>query len=294
MRKSVVNPKQKFTAYAKVYKLVDGKYVPYNDSMTLLRRTHTSESIGYNEFKSKCKGIDLANAMEQLVLKKKYIRELKKLKQGKDLIKVPSSRSPIDVSYLDKAEIVDIEKELKSEIARISNTQINGLDAVAHKVSFNDEYEQILTVYNVKQEPNKIMKSNYIKSNSKLAKWIDKRFEKYSSQLNCRKPRYYINRKDMLAKFGEHMKSSTDDCTCIGRCWIHGGLIWIDVNYHDKRWGDNPKEFRKNLDNTIAHEMVHLKFGGRSHPLHVDHNGSKRARAFQRRLNQVLRGKRYE
>ena len=127
MRKSVGKPKQKFIAYAKVYKLVDGKYVPEHDS------THTSEGIGLNEFKSSCKGVDLANAMEQLVLKKKYIRELKKLEQGKDLIKVPSSHFPLDVSYLNDLEKKEYEKELKSEIERISDTTINGLEAVAHK-----------------------------------------------------------------------------------------------------------------------------------------------------------------
>jgi|TARA_B110000438_G_scaffold210877_1_gene202924 hypothetical protein len=295
MRKSVGKPKQKFIAYAKVYKLVDGKYVPEHDSTTLLHRTHTSEGIGLNEFKSSCKGVDLANAMEQLVLKKKYIRELKKLEQGKDLIKVPSSHFPLDVSYLNDLEKKEYEKELKSEIERISDTTINGLEAVAHKVSFNDKSEQILTVFNVKQEPNKIMKTNYIRSNSKLAKWIHKRFEKYSSNLNCKMPRYYINRRDMVEKFGSYMMEETSDCTCIGRCWTGGwNLIWIDVNYHDKRWGSKPKEFRKNLDNTIAHEMVHLKFDRRSHPLHVKHDGSKQRREFNRRVNQVVRGKKYD
>ena len=295
MRKSVGKPKQKFIAYAKVYKLVDGKYVPEHDSDTLLHRTHHSEGIGLNEFKSSCKGVDLANAMEQLVLKKKYIRELKKLEQGKDLIKVPSSHFPLDVSYLNDLEKKEYEKELKSEIERISDTTINGLEAVAHKVSFNDKSEQILTVFNVKQKPNKIMKTNYIRSNSKLAKWIHKRFEKYSSNLNCKMPRYYINRRDIVEKFGSYMMEETSDCTCIGFCWTGGrNLIWIDVNYHDKRWGSNPKEFRKNLDNTIAHEMVHLKFDRRSHPLHVKHDGSKQRREFNRRVNQVVRGKKYD
>ena len=295
-RKSVIKPKLKFMAYAKVYKLVDGKYVPHNDSETLLSRTHTvSYMESSNEFKSKCKGVDLASAMEKLVLKKKYKRELRKLQNGKNLIRVPSSYFPIDVSYLSEAEKKEHEEDLRLYIKNTSNTIINGLEAIVHKVSFTRfDKEQILTVYNVKQEPNKIMKTNHIKSNSKLAKWIDKRFEKYSSQLSCSKPRYFINRKDMVEKFGKHMKSRTDDCTCIGRCWYGRQLIWIDVNFHDKYWGDDPKEFRKNLNNTIAHEMVHLKFGDHSHPLHVDHEGSKRARAFQRRLNQVLRGKKYD
>ena len=98
----------------------------------------------------------------------------------------------------------------------------------------------------------------------------------------------------MVEKFGSSMMEETSDCTCIGKCWTGGwNLIWIDVNYHDKRWGDDPKEFRKNLDNTIAHEMVHLKFDRRSHPLHVDHEGSKRSRAFERRISQVKRGHKY-
>ena len=294
MRKSVVKPKEKFTAYAKVYKLVDGKYLPESDSTTLLKRTYHSEGIGLNEFKSSCKGTDLASAMEKLVLKKKWMRELKKLEQGKE-IKIPSSHYPLDVSYLSDLEKKEHEKELKSEIERTSDTTINGLDAVAHKVSFNDGGEQILTVYNVKQQERKIMKTSYIRSNSVLAKWIHKRFEKYSSNLNCRMPRYHINRRDMVEKFGSYMMEETSDCTCIGKCWTGGwNLIWIDVNYHDLKWGKNPKEFRKNLDNTIAHEMVHLKFDRRSHPLHVKHDGSKQRREFNRRVNQVVRGKKYD
>ena len=294
MRKSVGKPKEKFTAYAKVYKLVDGKYVPENDSDTLLKRTYHTEGIGLNEFKSSCKGKDLASAMETLVLKKKWMRELKKLEQGKE-IKIPSSHYPLDVSYLSDLEKKEHEKELKSEIERTSDTTINGLDAVAHKVSFNDGGEQILTVYNVKQQEHKIMKASYIRSNSVLAKWIHKRFEKYSSNLNCGMPRYHINRRDMVEKFGSYMMEETSDCTCIGKCWTGGwNLIWIDVNYHDLKWGGNPKEFRKHLDNTIAHEMVHLKFDRRSHPLHVKHNGSKQRREFNRRVNQVVRGKKYD
>ena len=293
-RKSAGKPKEKFIAYAKVYKLVDGKYLPESDSDTLLRQTYHSEGIGLNEFKSSCKGIDLASAMEKLVLKKKYMRELKKLEQGKDVIKVPSSHFPIDVSYLSDVEKKEHEKELKSEIERTSDTLINGLDAIANKVSFNDGGEQILTVYNVKQVERKIMKASYIRSNSKLAKFIHKRFEKYSSNLNCRMPEYYINRRDMVKRFGSYMMEETTDCTCIGKCWTGGwNLIWIDVNYHDLTWGNDPKEFRKHLDNTIAHEMVHLKFASRNHPLHVDHEGSKRSRAFERRISQVKRGKRY-
>jgi len=237
MRKSVGKPKEKFTAYAKVYKLVDGKYVPENDSDTLLKRTYHTEGIGLNEFKSSCKGIDLASAMETLVLKKKWMRELKKLEQGKE-IKIPSSHYTLDVSYLNDLEKKEHEKELKSEIGRTSDTTINGLDAIAHKVSFNDGGEQILTVYNVKQQERKIMKASYIRSNSVLAKWIHKRFEKYSRNLNCKMPRYHINRKDMIKKFGSYMMEETSDCTCIGKCWSGGwNLIWIDVNYHDLKCG---------------------------------------------------------
>ena len=293
-RKSVGNPKEKFTAYAKVYKLVDGKYVPENDSITLLRRTHTSSEESFNEFKSSCKGINLASAMEKLVLKKRNLRMLKKMDKGDNLIKISSSHWSIDMSYLSDAEKKEHYDNIKLEITRTSDTIINGLDAIAHKVSFNDKGEQILTVYNVKQMENKVMKTNYIRSNSLLAKRIHKRFEKYSSNLNCKMPRYYINRRDMVEKFGSSMMEETSDCTCIGKCWSGGwNLIWIDVNYHDKRWGDDKKEVWKHLDNTIAHEMVHLKFSRKSHPLHVDHEGSKRSRAFERRIRQVKRGHKY-
>jgi hypothetical protein len=293
-RKSVGKPKQKFIAYAKVYKLVDGKYVPEHDSDTLLRQTYHSEGIGLNEFKSSCKGINLASAMEKLVLKKRNLRMLKKMDKGDNLIKISSSHWSIDMSYLSDAEKKEHYDNIKLEITRTSDTIINGLDAIAHKVSFNDKGEQILTVYNVKQMENKVMKTNYIRSNSLLAKRIHKRFEKYSSNLNCKMPRYYINRRDMVEKFGSSMMEETSDCTCIGKCWSGGwNLIWIDVNYHDKRWGDDKKEFWKHLDNTIAHEMVHLKFSRKSHPLHVDHEGSKRSRAFERRIRQVKRGHKY-
>ena len=294
-RKSAGKPKEKFTAYAKVYKLVDGKYVPENDSITLLRRTHTSSEESFNEFKSSCKGINLASAMEKLVLKKRNLRMLKKMDKGDNLIKISSSHWSIDMSYLSDAEKKEHYDNIKLEITRTSDTIINGLDAIAHKVSFNDGGEQILTVYNVKQQERKIMKASYIRSNSVLAKWIHKRFEKYSRNLNCKMPRYHINRKDMIKKFGSYMMEETSDCTCIGKCWSGGwNLIWIDVNYHDLKWGGNPKEFRKHLDNTIAHEMVHLKFDRRSHPLHVKHNGSKQRREFNRRVNQVVRGKKYD
>ena len=293
-RKSVGKPKEKFTAYAKVYKLVDGKYVPEHDSDTLLRQTYHSEGIGLNEFKSSCKGINLASAMEKLVLKKRNLRMLKKMDKGDNLIKISSSHWSIDMSYLSDAEKKEHYDNIKLEITRTSDTIINGLDAIAHKVSFNDKGEQILTVYNVKQMENKVMKTNYIRSNSLLAKRIHKRFEKYSSNLNCGMPRYYINRRDMVEKFGSSMMEETCDCSCIGKCWSGGwNLIWIDVNYHDKRWGDDKKEFWKHLDNTIAHEMVHLKFSRKSHPLHVDHEGSKRSRAFERRIRQVKRGHKY-
>jgi hypothetical protein len=209
-------------------------------------------------------------------------------------------------NYLTEDERKNAYNRTRLKVANTSNPIVNGNVAVAWTKGLDkpftvEEYKnntpptmQEITIYKVSKIENKVMKTNHIKSNSKLAKWIDKRFEKYSSQLSCSKPRYFINRKDMVEKFGKHMMSRTDDCTCIGRCWYGRQLIWIDVNFHDKRWGDDPKEFRKNLDNTIAHEMVHLKFGNHSHPLHVDHEGSKRARAFQRRLNQVLRGKKYD
>jgi len=292
-RKSVVKPKQKFTAYAKVYKFVDGKYVPELEENTLIKRTYGTERINPNEYKSSCKGINIANAMERIILKKRNLRMLKKMEKGDDIIKISSSHYPIDMSYLTPLEQKEHYDNMKLEIIRTSDTIINKLSAVANKVSFNDKGEQILTVYNIKQVGNKVMKTNYIRSNSKLAKWIHNRFEKYSNQLNCSMPRYYINRRDIVEKYGSRMMNYTTDCTCIGRCWYGLNRIWIDVNYHDKQWGDDKKEFRKHLDNTIAHEMVHLKFGDHSNTFHVDHEGSKRARAFQRRLNQVLRGKKY-
>lgn len=293
--KSIGKPKQKFTVFAKVYKLVDGKYVPELEENTLISRTYGTERINPNEYKSKCKGVNLASAMEQIILKKRNLRMLKKMERGGDKIKISSSHWSIDLSYLNPLEKKEHYDNIKLEITRTNDTIINGLDAIAHKVSFNDKGEQILTIYNVKQMENKVMKTNYIRSNSLLAKWIHKRFEKYSSQLNCKMPRYHINRRDMVEKFGSSMMEETCDCSCIGKCWSGGwNLIWIDVNYHDKKWGDNKKEFRKHLDNTIAHEMVHLKFASRNHPLHVDHKGSKRSRAFERRISQVKRGKIYE
>ena len=136
---------------------------------------------------------------------------------------------------------------------------------------------------------NQVMKSDYIKSNSKLAKWIHKRFVKYAEQLDVRVPRYYINRRDIVERMGEYALAKTNDTGCIGRCWFGSEIIWIDVNFHDKRWGSDQKEFRKNLDHTIAHEMLHLKF-----KTSFQHKSPKQRRAFDRRTNQLLRGKRYD
>ena len=202
-------------------------------------------------------------------------------------------------SYLTEDERKYEYERTKQLIANTSNPIINGNIATAWTkrtdVLNKDDVltMQEIVVFKVSKVEHKQMKTNFIRSNSKLAKWIHKRFEKYSNQLNCSMPRYYINRRDMVEKFGNHMMNKTTDCTCIGRCWFQSNLIWIDVNYHDLKWGNDPKEFRKHLDNTIAHEMVHLKFGSKHHPLHVEHNGSKQRRAFDRRTNQVVRGKSY-
>ena len=156
-------------------------------------------------------------------------------------------------------------------------------------------YVDVIKIVKISKVENQIMKSDYIKSNSKLAKWIHKRFVKYADQLGLRVPTYYINRRDVVERMGEYAIAKTSDNGCIGRCWYgHGGTIWIDLNYHDKRGGNDQKEFRKNIDDTIAHEMVHLRFHNINDPLHVKHDGSKQRRAFDRRVNQVVRGKRYD
>ena len=58
--------------------------------------------------------------MEKLVLKKKYKRELRKLQNGKNLIRVPSSYFPIDVSYLSEAEKKEHEEDLRLYIKNTS------------------------------------------------------------------------------------------------------------------------------------------------------------------------------
>ena len=199
-----------------------------------------------------------------------------------------------DFGCLTELERKEQHEELKQIVADTSNAVVNGDMAIAWKKEMNiDRDLKIIVIYKVSKVEHKQMKSNYIKSNSKLAKWIHKRFVKYANQLGVSVPRYYINRKDMVENFGEHMLDQTNDCTCIGKCWVGRNLIWIDVNYHDLKWGKDKKEFRKNLDHTIAHEMVHHVFGNHNDPLHVDHEGSKRRRAFERRIHQVIRGKRY-
>jgi len=155
-------------------------------------------------------------------------------------------------------------------------------------------YVEETSVAKIIKVENQVMKSDYIKSNSKLAKWIHKRFVKYADQLGVSVPTYYINRRDIVERMGEYAVAKTSDSGCIGRCWYGSDIIWIDVNYHDKKWGSDQKAFRKNIDHTIAHEMVHLRFHSRSDPLHVRHDGSKQRRAFDRRTNQVVRGKRYD
>ena len=186
-------------------------------------------------------------------------------------------------------------EKVKQTVENTSNAIVNGDIAVAwkRKININGDIRETV-VYKVSKVEHKQMKSYYIKSNSKLAKWIHKRFVKYANQLGVSVPTYYINRRDIVERMGEYAVSHTNDCTCIGRCWYNSGVIWIDVNYHDLRWGDNQKEFRKHIDNTIAHEMVHLRFNNPNDPEHVDHKGSKRRRAFDRRVNQVVRGKKYQ
>ena len=152
--------------------------------------------------------------------------------------------------------------------------------------SYHVEATSIVKITKVE---NQVMKSDYIKSNSKLAKWIHKRFVKYANQLGVSVPRYYINRKDIVERMGEYALAKTNDSGCIGRCWFSSEVIWIDVNYHDKKWGSNQQAFRKNLDHTIAHEMLHLKF-----KTAFQHKSAKQRRAFDRRTNQLLRGKRYD
>ena len=199
-------------------------------------------------------------------------------------------------------------KKHQDVIDNISETIVSedGMNATAHtyrddrslrltdagKKLFPDLGERLpqleVVHYKVVEIPNEVMKSDYIKSNSKLAKWINKKIAKYAEQLSCSIPRVYINRRDVVERFGESAVAMTNDSGCIGRCWF-SGTIWLDVNYHDKKWGDNPKEFKKHLNNTIAHEMVHMKWKSQ-----LEHKGSKQRRAFDRRVNQVVRGVRYD
>ena len=201
----------------------------------------------------------------------------------------------------DKYNEGDLKRHQK-KIDNISETIISedGMTATAHvyhewnfkvnKPHGQQEEPQTLEVqhWKVEEIPNSVMKSDYIKKNSKLAKWIDKKIAKYCEQLNCSKPTVYINRRDIVERFGEYAVAKTSDSGCIGRCWF-SGTIWLDVNYHDKKWGHDPKEFKKHLNHTIAHEMVHLKW-----KTQLQHNGSKQRRAFDRRVNQVVRGVRYD
>ena len=207
--------------------------------------------------------------------------------------------------WLTESERKERYEEIEKIVANTSNAIVNGNIAIAWKkadvllrldealdTNIDGNIREI-TVYKVSKVEHKQMKSNYIKSNSKLAKWIHKRFVKYAEQLGISVPPYYINRRDIVERLGEYAVAHTNDSYCIGFCWYGSGVIWIDVNYHDLKWGDNQKEFRKNVDHTIAHEMVHLRFYSKNDPEHVDHDGSKRRRAFDRRVNQVVRGKKY-
>lgn len=208
-----------------------------------------------------------------------------------------------DFGYLTEQERHERYINLKKEIKNTSEPIVNGNVGIVWQIkqSTIPEYDnngelipqpKFIKVYKVKKREHEQMKTDYIKSNSKLAKWIHKRFVKYADQLGVPVPKYYINRRDIVERMGNYALSKTNDCTCIGRCW-YSGIIWIDVNYHDLHWEKDQKEFKKNLDNTIAHEMVHLRFYRESDPLHVDHHGSKKKRAFEKRINQVMRGKRY-
>jgi hypothetical protein len=329
MRKLVVKPKQKFKVIADVYDQI----YPFTDKPEFRRTrdhgtvggislesviesyTHKKQNInGLKQMladkKPNCSvekdtGILVYRSMKIPASVRSYSRdkETGEYKWRKNFL-VRYEGSNHYFSYLTEDERKNAYNRTRLIVANTSNPIVNGNIAIAWTKRLNlltvEEYKnntpptmQEIVVYKVSKVKNKIMKTDYIKSNSKLAKWINKRFEKYSSQLNCSMPRYYINRRDIVERYGIRMMDDTTDCTCIGRCWYGLNRIWIDVNYHDKKWGSDKKEFRKKLDNTIAHEMVHLKFGDHSNTFHVDHEGSKRARAFQRRLNQVIRGKTY-
>ena len=289
---------------------------------------HTS-SADNNVFKSTITASSLEEAIERLTHKKQNIRGLKQMMADQESnctvdehgrLEYVSEEIPksvmaystdvngiykwhrnFNVRYEDHNHdfgvLTELERkeqydEIKQQVADTSNAIVNGDIALAWKKETNRGV-RIISIYKVSKVEHKQMKSDYIKSNSKLAKWIHKRFVKYADQLGVSVPPYYINRRDIVERMGEYAVAHTNDSYCIGFCWYGSGVIWIDVNYHDLKWGSDKKEFRKHIDHTIAHEMVHLRFNNRNDPEHVDHEGSKRRRAFDRRTNQVLRGKKY-
>ena len=266
--------------------------IPSEESTLLLSTTTFDPSTMIHSGKVKARSP--SHAIDQVTRKKENVRAIEKMIARYDDVKFDGHNH--DLSVLTLGERNSYLNELRSKVATISDPMVNGNTATAWKMEngWNEPQQKIISIIKVSKVENQVMKSDYIKSNSKLAKWIHKRFVKYADQLGVSVPTYYINRRDIVERMGEYAVAKTSDSGCIGRCWYGSGIIWIDVNYHDKKWGSDQKAFRKNIDHTIAHEMVHLRFHSRSDPLHVRHDGSKQRRAFDRRTNQVVRGKRYD
>jgi len=281
-----IQPPKKFTVTTTTYRAVAPDFVWEFDRRVEKYSVGGVRGRSYND---KFSAKSITSAMDKVTEKNFEKRQIKAIKSW---LKTTSDKYNEDDLKYNQNNLDNISNTIVSEDGMTATAYVYSEYSFKvnkpHKIQADPQTLEVM-YFKVEQLRNQVMKSDYIKSNSKLAKWIHKRFVKYANQLGVSVPRYYINRKDIVERMGSYALDKTNDSGCIGRCWFSSEVIWIDVNFHDKKYGSDQQAFRKNLDHTIAHEMLHLKF-----KTAFQHKSAKQRRAFDRRTNQLLRGKRYD
>jgi len=131
-------------------------------------------------------------------------------------------------------------------------------------------------------EPKRIVVS------SKLKRMIMKMFDKYTDHLsvNVRSCDILLTHKELKDQFGKHELQIRKSKYLGMKFWT--GDIWINTEMHIEKYGDDKKNLKKHLQNTVIHELVHKKFPS------MHHRSVKGKRAFHARVNQIKRGTRYD
>ena len=116
-----------------------------------------------------------------------------------------------------------------------------------------------------------------------LREWVNEQVDKYYKQIGVnRYPSVYYSVDDMPKHF---------HCNChvkefkkyAGLCFVgkdnkHPHSILLNIKYH---------KTYKDLENTIAEEMMHIRFPN------LDHNNPDSSRVFYTRLGEILQGKHF-